>query len=357
MRIMNKTNKLIIGGAILCFAVLAFIAIHPLEITAATSCQKDSDCGQDYWKSQFCQGNDIYGEYIKATCSKPSGTSVGSCTYSNTIKQLTSCSSGQTCQNINTRASCVGEPTGGTTPSPTPGYAQNSYLKCSGNNVYWFDSNNNQQTVYQTCSSGQICSGNTCVSSYTPPPYTPPPYTSHTLKGCVGNISYWYDSLGNQQDVYQNCNLTGQTCQNGLCVGTVKVPTSTPTTTTTSTTPSQPVPSQPAYCLNYEAKCYNNDIYWYDSKGKVQNLFKSCSDENSCTLDSCGDEQCKNELKCDGSTCSVGSEDYLKYCASVAAVSENPLAGFLKRWYIWIILAIVLIFLFIIIFRRLSSKV
>jgi len=36
---------------------------------------------------------------------------------------------------------------------------------------------------------------------------------------------------------------------------------------------------------------------------------------------------------------------------------SSPFMDFVKRWYIWILLAIVLIFLFIVIFRRLSSNI
>jgi hypothetical protein len=42
--------------------------------------------------------------------------------------------------------------------------------------------------------------------------------TPHAQKQCISNISYWYNSCGVLEEVYQNCNTTGQICQNGACV-------------------------------------------------------------------------------------------------------------------------------------------
>ena len=42
---------------------------------------------------------------------------------------------------------------------------------------------------------------------------------------------------------------------------------------------------------------------------------------------------------------------------TTASLESSPFAEFFKRWYIWILMAFVLIFLFFVIFRRLSSNV
>lgn len=68
------------------------------------------------------------------------------------------------------------------------------------------------------------------------------------------------------------------------------------------------------YVKNYRTYCYSNNIYWFDSMDNVQNIYQNCSDDNQCTIDTCGDNNCKNILKCDGSTCSIDSTDYAKYC-------------------------------------------
>jgi hypothetical protein len=146
---------------------------------------------------------------------------------------------------------------------------------------------------------------------------------------------------------------------------------------------------------HYKKDCYNNNLYWFDSNGVAQDLYKNCSDNNQCTLDNCEQGQCVNELKCDGSTCPKDSSDYCSQCnysgdgvcncgetidnspadckTNVPEISpdnktdtENPAAAglgfssakeFLKRWYLWILIGLVLIFLFIVIFRRFSSNV
>ena len=42
----------------------------------------------------------------------------------------------------------------------------------------------------------------------------------HADKKCVGNSVYWFDSCDNQQDLFQTC-TTGQICQNAQCVNVV----------------------------------------------------------------------------------------------------------------------------------------
>ncbi len=75
------------------------------------------------------------------------------------------------------------------------------------------------------------------------------------------------------------------------------------------------VPSGPTYIKHYTKGCFNNDLYWFDSNGIRQEKYRECSDNNSCTIDTCRGNDCVFDLKCDGSTCPVGSEDYCKNCS------------------------------------------
>ena len=143
------------------------------------------------------------------------------------------------------------------------------------------------------------------------------------------------------------------------------------------------------YIKHYRAYCYSNSVYWFDSNQNVTDIFQNCSDENACTLDACSDNVCKNVLTCDGSTCAKNSQDYAKYCAPVPVVTEpvnqsaqtnhetetvveeNPkvkdnfaaaagssgIGGVFAKWWVWMTLGIILIGLFIVIFRRLSSEI
>ncbi len=125
---------------------------------------------------------------------------------------------------------------------------------------------------------------------------------AYASKKCVSNVAYWYDSCGSIQAVAQNCNTTNQVCSNGTCVGGEGT--------------NYPVQT---YIQNYRTACYNNNVFWYDSNSVVQSMQKSCSDTNSCTIDTCTSGTCKNTLRCDGSTCGVNSADYMAYCLPAQA--------------------------------------
>ncbi len=156
-----------------------------------------------------------------------------------------------------------------------------------------------------------ICLSIAVLFSVTPEAVTAVTCTSNANKQCVSNIVYWYNSCGAIESVYQNCNLTNQICQNSQCVNK----SSTPSVITNS-------PDQ-SDISHYVKSCYNNNLYWYSSKGLVQDVFLNCSDNNSCTNDNCLENKCTSQIKCDGTTCAVNSPDYLKYCSSVNKVIDT----------------------------------
>lgn len=355
-------NKILIKGAFLAgFAVLLFLTVNLLPAQAQiscsggncwhTTCTQNSDCGPNQWTgAQRCQGNSVYQNYMTFTC-RNAGSQDAYCERTITERRQTSCGGSQVCR----YGFCMDGTDSSSSYTP-PSYniynscSPRAFRSCVGNSVYWFDSCNNRQDLYQTCSLNQVCSSGACTAAS---------YTYHSLKGCENNIVYWYDSLGYRQDVYQNCPASGQTCQNGQCIGQIYYPQSTY---------NQSAPAPADYTKNYSIKCYNNNVYWVDSTGKIQDVYKNCSDDNQCTADSCLDGQCFNTLECDGSTCQNDSADYLKYCPAAAKESKETSApaavsqtssfmGFIKRWYIWIIMTGLLVFLFVVIFRRLSSRV
>lgn len=123
---------------------------------------------------------------------------------------------------------------------------------------------------------------------------------THAFKLCVGNNIYWYDSCNNQQELFLSCVGTNMICQYGQCVYQQPAPT--------------PVPNP--YIAHYSIKCLGSSLYWYDSYGSVNTLYKSCIDANSCTLDTCASKKCSNTIECDGSTCAAGTPDYNTYCQS-----------------------------------------
>lgn len=132
---------------------------------------------------------------------------------------------------------------------------------------------------------------------------------NHAYRDCVGNSVYWFNSCGNSQDLIQICSQINQICKYGECANYAPVP--------------PPPPPAPVYINHYRASCYNKNLYWYDSLGKVQTLYKSCADDNQCTEDACSGTKCKNSLRCDGTTCAIGSPDYCKSCAAAADQACN----------------------------------
>lgn len=180
--------------------------------------------------------------------------------------------------------------------------------RCSGNNLYWFDSCGNQQDLAQYCSNG--CYNNYCQNynqNYNYNNYSNCTY--HAYKLCQGNNVYWYDSCGNQQDLYSVCG-GGQTCQYGQCATYVQ-PIVPPV-----------VPPVNTYVPHSKTACYSGSIYWYDSLGAISGLYKNCIDSNSCTADTCSSSKCVNTLKCDGSTCAAGSADYATHCAAAQPATQ-----------------------------------
>jgi uncharacterized integral membrane protein len=204
--------------------------------------------------------------------------------------------------------------------------------------------------------------------------------TYHAYKLCVGNVVYWFSSCQQQQDIFSVC-TNNQVCQYGNCVITPIISTE---------------PNISNYNPFYRTACYNNSIHWFDSLGSESGLYKSCIDKNSCTLDRCTASGCSNILKCDETTCAKETTDYNTYCApqqpaetqptenqpvetsqntvtptntnnqiqdavpvaaSAAAVSE-PVAKGLKtiKWYVWVVVGIILLFLFVAIFKKFSSE-
>jgi len=181
---------------------------------------------------------------------------------------------------------------------------------CAGNSVYWYDSCGNQQEQVQYCQYG--CYNGYCLN-YDSNNYNNYNYnnynscTYHAYKLCVGNSIYWYNSCGNQQDLYYSCG--GQTCQYGQCVNYVQ--------------PTQYVQTYTNYVAHSRTACSGNSIYWFDSLGANSGLYKNCADKNSCTLDSCASSKCSNTLKCDGSTCATDSADYNTYCNKTTQVQPT----------------------------------
>lgn len=133
--------------------------------------------------------------------------------------------------------------------------------------------------------------------------------TYHAYRDCNGGNVYWFSSCAQQQDLERVC-TNGLTCQYGQC--------------TTYVQPIQPIQPTQTYNPYYRIACYGGSIHWFDSLGAESGLYKNCVDSNSCTINACSSSKCVNTLKCDGSTCAVGSADYNAHCAPAQTNTTVP---------------------------------
>ncbi len=404
----KNTQKFVLLTGLVCLGVLAFLAINPIGIDAATKCsggncfyvvcQTNSDCGTSrFTGNQQCDGNNIYQDYITYTCNSP-GTADASCIRTTTSRHQQSCASDQSC----VYGTCVQNARNTVTNSNV------NYLKCAGNAVYWFDNIGNQKQLYQTCNSNQTCSGNACVA---------PTYISRALKGCVNNSVYWYNSLGAQQDIYQNCSLSGQVCQNGACVATqptyAQPATYVKPATATVTTITQVVKSDKlsvsllgknsADATNWSKEINASSNQTINFLVAVKNISDSKMDNVSFKIETAENLNAENvkidnvqstkniysvitlggiekgaskiisfdgalnaqnngiKITATANSGEAADSDFLtiniaKSSVATASLVDSPFMSFVKKWYLWVIGIIVLISLFVIIFRRLSSN-
>lgn len=220
---------------------------------------------------------------------------------------------------------------------PDPGnVSSHDYLGCYNNDVYWFDYIGGRQERYQDCGSNQICRNGQCVSScecYSGPCCDGCHYKSssaicntesQTQYSCPWSSVCGADVGKRIRTRFRYCSGNSSQCSgrwsdwtpwtrwlvsddcssNEICVVGYSQ-------CQYSSKCAQP---QTTYSKYYIKNCYDNDLYWFDSKGIRQEKYQECSDDNECTIDGCQDGKCFNELKCDGTTCQVGSTDYCENC-------------------------------------------
>jgi|GEM_PF-2407592 len=118
-------------------------------------CNTNSDCGTNgYTGSPFCQGNNVYQNFITYTCQNP-GTSNAQCVSNTTAQLKQTCSANQVCSN----GACVNQTIACNTNSDcgTNGYTGSPF--CQGNNVY-------QNFITYTCQNPGTSNAQ-CVSNTT----------------------------------------------------------------------------------------------------------------------------------------------------------------------------------------------
>ncbi|MBZ9569410.1 hypothetical protein KJA16_00625 [Patescibacteria group bacterium] len=210
------------------------------------------------------------------------------------------------------------------------------YLGCYNNDVYWFDYILGRQEKYQDCFSNQICRNGQCVGScecYSGPCCDGCHYKSYpAICDTESQTQYscpWSSVCG--ADVGRRIRTRFRYCSGNSSQCSGRWSDWTPWTRwlvsddcsskevcvvgySQCQYSSECAQPQTTYIKHYIKNCYDNDLYWFDSKGIRQDKYQDCSDDNECTIDGCQDGKCFNELKCDETTCQVGSTDYCENC-------------------------------------------
>lgn len=162
--------------------------------------------------------------------------------------------------------------------------------------------------------------GNSCSSDVGSRTRTRLTYCSGSSPVCNGRQTDWsaYSSWTVIQNCgnWQSCSFGSSTCQANANCNTQSTTSNYGSGYTNPTYGSgyTAAPTPPAYVKHSKAICSDDNIYWFDSSGVKNDIYKNCDDTNSCTKDSCADGACSNKLSCDGTTCVLGSADYCKSC-------------------------------------------
>jgi len=321
------------------------------------------DCGDDYWLSSYQCSGSAWLQRSKSInwCSN------GSCTQSTRFDNYQNCSAaGQTCQNnqcgsynYNNYLSCYNNDVywfdsygnrQGLYQDCGDSYCEGTgYNYCSGNSVYqqrtcynrgcagsacYSTTSYSDTRLIQTCGSGQTCqngyctntcectSGSCCDGCHYKSSSNTCNSETQTEYGCP-----WGSACGSDVGIrtkirYQFCPGYSASCTgswgnwSGLSDWRVVDYCSNEETCVYGNPACQPKTEcvTSGYISHYTKKCYDNDLYWYDSLNVRQEKYRDCQDTNDCTIDSCSGAKCVNELKCDGTTCVVGSANYCSSC-------------------------------------------
>ncbi len=246
--------------------------------------------------SPFCQGNNVYQNYITHTCNN-AGTANSYCSNSTNAQLKNNCTGNQTC----TDGSCTNQniACSSTSQCGTNGYVGSPF--CQGNNVYQnytthtcnnpgtansACSNSTAPQLKTNCTGNQTCTNGSCtdqnnlvVSCYaTPNPANTNQSVSFIATVTGGTGSYTYSWSGVCTGSSQVCNKSFS--QSGAQTATINVASGSQTNSSICSV------NINQNCTNYSYRqCSGNNLYWYDSCGNQQDLIQYCP--NGCQNNSC----------------------------------------------------------------------
>lgn len=178
---MNTTHKLLLLGCFVLMIALSFV-IGVSDTSASTLvcnggscfyavCSSDSDCGGSGFQGpQTCANNSVYQNYKTNTCVNP-GTQQSYCISSSAPQMQKTCSSSETCS----YGMCVGDSPKNTqttppvyyNPTPAPSTQPATFIRhyrtnCYSGNLYWFNSQGGAEDVSKICVDANSCTIDSC---------------------------------------------------------------------------------------------------------------------------------------------------------------------------------------------------
>ncbi len=230
-------------------------------------------------------------------------------------------------QNVTCKTGCS------TTPVCTSHYTK----KCVSNSVYWYDSCNNKEGLYQACSANQICQSGACVdqnitcnsnsdcgtSGYTGSPFCQGSsvyqnYKTYTCNNAGTAISACSDSV--TAKLKQACSAN-QICQSGACVDQ-NITCNSNSDCGTSGYTGSPYCQGSNVFQNYMTYTCNSagTANSYCSDSSTSQLKQTCSGNQTCSNGVCSGQNCTyhSYQQCNGNYLywydSCGNQQDSQYC-------------------------------------------
>jgi len=181
---MNTKHKILLLG---CFGlIIALSYVIGVSNTSASTlvcdggscfyalCSSDADCGGSGFQGpQTCANNSIYQNYKTNTCMNP-GTQQSYCISSSAPQLQKVCNSSETCS----YGTCVGDspknvqttPPVYYNPTPTPSTQPATFIRhyrtnCYSGNLYWYNSQGGVEDVSKMCVDANSCTVDSCSSA------------------------------------------------------------------------------------------------------------------------------------------------------------------------------------------------
>ena len=221
------------------------------------NCLLASDCPATTYSPLYCFNNNVVHDITSSGCG-----------FHYTCRGMIAKSVlVETCENNCESGVCVG-----------PECLSHSYKQCSNGDVYWYDSCNVIEEIFDNCGVNEECSNAECVESCIPG------YVG--AKSCSENNviqNYQYEDCSTTSEIIQTCGI--DTCEDGVCVSAA-----------CPLKPSWAIPGEWSICendqmnrINYQCNIVTNFEWgqYTESQSCECSINEQCADDEICVDYNC----------------------------------------------------------------------